>query len=154
MTSLVIALIIVAFLLFFLEIFAPGGVLGLLGACALIAASVLAYDTMGIVGSSVILVGGGLLAFALFFIQIKLMAKSKFGRTIQHRDQQHAQTAPVGREDLVGKTGTAMTTMAPSGKVKIANETFEAASNSGLIDKNATVEVVRSEHLKLIVREI
>ena len=128
--------------------------MGLLGACSLIAASVLAYETMGILGSTAILVGGGLLAFALFFIQIKLMAKSKFGRTIQHRDQQRAQTKPVGRDDLVGKTGTALTTMAPSGKVKIAHETFEAASNSGLINKNATVEVVRSEHLKLIVREI
>ena len=154
MTSLVIALIIIAFILFFLEVFAPGGVLGLLGACALIAASVLAYDTLGFVGSAAILVGGGLLAFILFFIQIKLLAKSKFGRSIQHHDQQRAQTTPVGREDLVGKTGTALTTMAPSGKVKIANETFEAASNSGLINKNATVEVVRSEHLKLIVREI
>lgn len=154
MISLVITLIVVAFLLFFLEVFAPGGVLGLLGACSLIAASVLAYEPMGFVGSAVILAGGGLLAFALFFIQIKLMAKSKFGRTIQHRQRQTSQTTPVGRDDLVGQTGTAMTTMAPSGRVKIANETFEAASNSGLINKNATVEVVRSEHLKLIVREI
>ncbi len=154
MTTLVVTLIIVAFILFFLEVFAPGGVLGLFGACALIAAAVVAYDTMGILGSISILVGGSLAAMVLFFIQIKLLAKSKFGRTIQHKDQQRAQTSPVGRNDLVGKTGTALTTMAPSGRVKIANEVFEAASNSGLIDKNATVEVVRSEHLKLIVREI
>lgn len=154
MTSLVITLIVVAFLLFFLEVFAPGGVLGLLGACSLIAASILAYEPLGFVGSAAILAGGGLLAFALFFIQIKLMAKSRFGRTIQHRQQQKSQTTPVGRDNLVGQKGTALTTMAPSGRVKIANETFEAASNSGLINKNATIEVVRSEHLKLIVREI
>ena len=154
MTTLIVTLIIAAFLLFFLEVFAPGGVLGLFGACSLIAASVLAYDTMGIVGSVSILLGGTFAACALFFIQIKLLAKSRFGRTIQHKDQQRAQTSPVGREDLIGKIGTALTTMAPSGRVKIANETFEAASNSGLIDKNATIEVVRSEHLKLIVREI
>ena len=154
MTTLVVTLIIIAFLLFFLEVFAPAGVLGFFGACSLIAAAVVAYDTMGIVGSVSILLGGALAAFALFFIQIKLLAKSRFGRTIQHKDQQRAQTTPVGRDELIGKTGTALTTMAPSGKVKIANETFEAASNSGLIDKNATVEVVRSEHLKLIVREL
>lgn len=154
MTTLVIALIVIAFLLFFLEVFAPGGVLGLLGACSLIAASVLAYDTLGFVGSAAILIGGGFAAFVLFFVQIKLMAKSKFGRSIQHQDQQLAQTNPVGRDDLVGKTGIALTTMAPSGRVKIDNETFEAASNSGLINKQATVEVVRSEHLKLIVREL
>ena len=154
MTTLIVILIIASFIFFFLEVFAPGGVLGLFGACALIAASVLAYDTMGFLGSISILVGGTLAAIALFFIQIKLLAKSRFGRTIQHKDQQQAQTSPVGRDDLIGKTGTALTTMAPSGRVKIANETFEAASNSGLIGKNAMVEVARSEHLKLIVREI
>ncbi|QXD24121.1 hypothetical protein F7C95_19810 [Opitutia bacterium ISCC 51] len=154
MTTIIVTLIIVSFILFFMEVFAPGGVLGFFGACALIAAAVLAYDTMGLFGSISILVGGTLAAIALFFIQIKLLAKSRFGRTIQHKDQQRAQTSPVGRNNLIGKTGIALTTMAPSGRVKIANETFEAASNSGLIDKNATVEVVRSEHLKLIVREI
>jgi membrane-bound serine protease (ClpP class) len=154
MTTLIISLIVVALLLFFLEIFAPGGVLGFMGACSLIAAAVLAYDTMGILGSMSI-VGGGIMAgFVLFFVEINVLTKTKFGKRIQHHDQQTAQTVPVGRPELVGKTGQALTTMAPTGKVRISNETFEAAANSGLINKNATIEVVRSEHLKLIVKEI
>ena len=154
MTTLIISLIVVALLLFFLEIFAPGGVLGFMGACSLIAAAVLAYDTMGILGSMSI-VGGGIMAgFVLFFVEINVLTKTKFGKRIQHHDQQTAQTVPVGRPGLVGKTGQALTTMAPTGKVRISNETFEAASNSGFINKNATIEVVRSEHLKLIVKEI
>ena len=36
----------------------------------------------------------------------------------------------------------------------IDNQTFEAASEGGLIKQDATVVVVRSEHLKLIVKEI
>ncbi len=44
--------------------------------------------------------------------------------------------------------------MAPSGKVMIDNKSLEAASEGGLIKKDATVVVIRSEHLKLIVKEI
>ena len=154
MTTLVTTLIIIAFLFFFLEIFAPGGILGFMGACSLIAAAVVAYDTMGIVGSVSIIAGGIIVGFILFFVEINLLTKTKFGKRIQHHQQQTAQTAPVGRDELVGKTGTVLTRMAPTGKIKIDNETFEAASNSGLINKDATIEVVRSEHLKLIVKEI
>lgn len=69
MTTLIITLIVVALLLFFLEIFAPGGILGFMGACSLIAAAVLAYDTLGIVGS-ISIIGGGIVAgFVLFLLR-------------------------------------------------------------------------------------
>lgn len=154
MTSVVITLIVLALVLFFLEIFAPGGILGVIGAVSLIAASILAYEDLGILGSAGILVGGTVLGLLMFFLEVRLLAKSPFGKQFIHSAQQTAKTIPVGRPELAGKKGTALTTMAPSGKVKIDNEIFEAASISGLIKKDASVEVVRSEHLKLIVKEI
>ena len=154
MTTLVLTFIILAFVLFFLELFAPGGILGLMGVISLVAASILAYETMGIIGSAGILVGGTVIAIALFFLEIKLLKVSPFAKDFMHGDRQTAQTRAVGRPELVGKQGTALTTMAPSGKVNVGNEIFDAASNSGLIKKNATVEVLRSEHLTLIVKEI
>ena len=154
MTTIVITLIVLALLLFFLEIFAPGGILGFMGAVSLIAAAIMAYETMGITGSVSIIGGGTIAGVALFFIEINLLTKTKFGKRVQHNHQQSAKTIPVGRPELIGKSGQALTAMAPTGKVRIANETFEAASNSGLINENATIEVVRSEHLKLIVKEI
>lgn len=154
MTALVITFLVLALVLFFLEIFAPGGILGLFGALSLLVAAILAYDTLGVLGSAGILIGGTVLGFGLFFLEIRLLAKSPFRKEFQHSHRQMAQTKAVGRPELVGKTGIVLTTMAPSGKVKIDNEIFEAASNSGLINKNAAIEVVRSEHLKLIVKEI
>ncbi len=154
MTSIVITCIILAFVLFFLEIFAPGGILAVLGGIALIAASVLAYEDLGILGSTGILLGGSALGFGMFFLEVKLLAKSPFGKEFLHSDRQMAKTPSVGRPDLVGKTGVSLTQMTPSGKVKIDNEVFEAASLSGLIEKDATIEVVRSEHLKLVVKEL
>ncbi|MCZ6674208.1 MAG: hypothetical protein O7C75_14860 [Verrucomicrobia bacterium] len=154
MPSLVLTFLILALVLFFLEIFAPGGILGVFGAISLVVASILAYETMGILGSAGVLIGGAVLGFGLFFLEIKLLVKSPFGKQFQHSGRQKAQTSSVGRPGLVGMKGTALTTMAPSGKVSIAKEVFEAASIGGLINKNAIIEVVRSEHLKLIVKEI
>lgn len=154
MITYVVALIVVALLLFFMEIFAPGGILGAMGAIALIFAAVLAYEDWGMLGSAGILLGGTVAGVLLFFLEIRLLARSPFGKQFQHRQTQKAQTKPVGREDLAGKRGRVLTTMAPSGKVMIDNQTFEAASEGGLIKQDATVVVVRSEHLKLIVKEI
>ena len=154
MITYVLALIIAALALFFLEIFVPGGILGALGALALIVAAILAYQDWGMLGSIGILLGGAVVGVALFFLEIRLLARSPIGKQFQHRQTQKAQTKPVGREDLTGKQGTVLTTMAPSGKVMIDNKTFEAASEGGLIKQGALVVVVRSEHLKLIVKEI
>jgi membrane-bound serine protease (ClpP class) len=154
MTTLILTLIILAFVLFFLELFAPGGILGLFGVISLVVAAILAYETMGMFGSAGILIGGTVVGLGLFFLEIKLLANSRFGKQFQHHDRQMAQTPSVGRPELVGKRGITLTTMAPSGKVKLENEIFEAASLGGLINKDATVEVVRSEHLKLTVKEI
>jgi membrane-bound serine protease (ClpP class) len=154
MSSIVITLIIVAFVLFFVEIFTPGGILASFGAMSLFSAAVLAYPDLGILGSAGILIGGTILGFGMFFLELRLLEKSPFAKQFIHSNRQTAQTQPIGSPDLVGKTGLALTTMAPSGKVKVENEIFEAASLGGLINKNATVEVVRSEHLKLVVKEI
>ncbi len=154
MTSIVVALIILALVLFFLEIFAPGGILGVMGAAALVVAAILAYEELGMLGSVSILFGGVLAGILLFFLEIRLIARSPFGKQFQHHHTQKAQTKPVGEKGLVGQRGRVLTTMAPSGKVLINNKSFEAASEGGLIKQNATVEVVRSEHLKLIVKKI
>ena len=101
-----------------------------------------------------ILFGGVLAGILLFFLEIRLIVRSPFGKQFQHHHTQKAQTKPVGEKGLVGQRGKVLTTMAPSGKVLINNKSFEAASEGGLIKQNATVEVVRSEHLKLIVKKI
>ena len=52
---------------------------------------------------------------------------------------------------LVGKTGTAMTVLRPSGKVIIDNEVYDAVSNQGFIDSGATVKVVKFENMQVYV---
>jgi len=53
--------------------------------------------------------------------------------------------------ELVGKTGYAVTFLRPAGKVKIGEDIYDAISEFGLIDKDAEIKVVRFENSQLVV---
>ena len=54
---------------------------------------------------------------------------------------------------LVGKIGTAMTVLRPSGKILIDNEMYDAVSNQGFIENGKNVKVVKFENMQLYVEE-
>ena len=55
-------------------------------------------------------------------------------------------------EQMVGKTGLTETVLRPSGAVRIDNQRVIALSESGTIQKGATVVVLRADGANLIVR--
>jgi membrane-bound serine protease (ClpP class) len=57
----------------------------------------------------------------------------------------------LAMNELVGKTGRAITFLRPAGKVEIDNEIYDAVSEFGLIDKDAEVKVVKFENSQLVV---
>jgi membrane-bound ClpP family serine protease len=59
--------------------------------------------------------------------------------------------APVGTEALVGADGTVLSALAPTGTVRVNNETWTAQSLSGPLPAGAPVHVVKVEGLRLLV---
>jgi membrane-bound serine protease (ClpP class) len=57
-------------------------------------------------------------------------------------------TVPTG---ITGRTGIAETVLRPSGKVRIDDEWYDGVSESGFIEKGATVKVVRFENSQVYV---
>ncbi len=55
-------------------------------------------------------------------------------------------------QKLIGKTGTALTVLRPSGKVTIDNENYDATSAVGFIEKDTPVIVEKYEAAQLFVR--
>ena len=55
---------------------------------------------------------------------------------------------------LVGKTGTAMTVLRPSGKIIVDSEMYDAVSNQGFIETGRNVKVVKFENMQLYVEEL
>lgn len=54
---------------------------------------------------------------------------------------------------LVGQTGRAVSLMMPAGRVEVAGQFYDALSDSGAIEPNETITVVRFEAATLIVRK-
>ncbi|WP_442913397.1 NfeD family protein [Labilibaculum sp. K2S] len=48
-------------------------------------------------------------------------------------------------KSLIGKTGTVLSVLRPSGKVFIENQIYDAKSEDGFIDKDTLIEVIRFE---------
>jgi membrane-bound ClpP family serine protease len=149
--SLPVSLLLIALVLFFLEIVLPGGIIGAIGGLLLLVASVLIYFDHGLMAASLTLIGGLLLGALLFFIEIRMISKSPLGN--QFKLMTTIDSAAVAEQpaSLVGKTGITLTTLAPGGTVRIEGTDYQAASADGLLPRGTPVRVVRRETFKLIV---
>jgi len=152
--SNIIALIGIALLLFFLEIFMPGGVLAMIGAVLVLVAAFLAYPDYGLVWSVVIILGSAVLGMFMFFLELRLLQNTRFGRQFKLESAiTGTSNQPVADDSIVGQAGTALTTMSPSGKVEVEGKTYTASSISGLLEKGTPVEIVRVDQFKLVVKK-
>ena len=55
---------------------------------------------------------------------------------------------------MVGRTGTAVSLMRPSGNIRIGDEVYDATALSGFIEKGERVVVVRYENAQLFVKKV
>ena len=60
----------------------------------------------------------------------------------------------TNRVELIGKQGTSITPLRPSGTVVIDNERLDVVTEGGYADAGKTVEVVKVEGSRIVVREI
>jgi membrane-bound serine protease (ClpP class) len=56
--------------------------------------------------------------------------------------------------ELVGKTGRALTFLRPAGKVEINDDIYDAVSEFGVIEKDTKIKVVRFENSQLVVNSL
>jgi membrane-bound serine protease (ClpP class) len=153
--TLIVALIVIALVLFFLEIFLPGGILAVVGAGCLLGASYLTYEEYGVVAGVAVLIGSGVVSLIFFLVELQLLKSTRFGKFLRSEGSiQGGSNAPAGDDSLVGKQGTALTTMAPSGRVRIDGRNYEAAAQGGYVAKGTPIEVVRVESFKLIIKPL
>jgi membrane-bound serine protease (ClpP class) len=137
-------LILMAFILFFLEIYVTSyGLLGVGGALALLLGSMMLYQKgeagMGIAWSVLI---PAVLIITLFFLTVAgLVLKSQMGRTL------------TGKGAMLGEHGVAYTDLKPEGQVFIRGEYWQATSHVPVMAGD-TVEVVKVVGLKLHVRPV
>jgi membrane-bound serine protease (ClpP class) len=137
-------LIILAFILFFLEIYVTSfGLLSVGGIAALLLGSLMLYRTeeigMGIAWS--VLIPTVLVISGFFLAVAGLVVRSQLRRVL------------TGKPAMVGERGVAYTDLKPQGQVFVHGEYWLAESETP-VAAGDTVEVVEVVNLKLIVRPV
>jgi len=146
-TLFLLGLILLAF-----EIIIPGGILGFIGGCCMLAASIDVWIKHGSTWGILAVFGCLLAALIFFFIEIRLLKSGPIAR----RFRLNKQTAATSNKSAEGigpeSTGTAATRLNPTGLVLIDGKRLEAISRDGLIEEGAKIEVVSDDPFRLVVK--
>jgi membrane-bound ClpP family serine protease len=153
--SLMVMLFIIGAVLLGAEVLVPGGILGIIAGVALLGGVALAFFEHGTEGGWIAVAAAlGLVALTLW-IEFVILPKTALGRRLFLKAEITAASQPAlaEREIVVGQSGVADTTLAPSGYVIVGGKRYEAFSRSGLIAKGAALRVVELDNFRLIVQK-
>ena len=151
----IIAVLLFGYLLLALEAIVPGGVLGLLGFCCLLASAYFAHLEYGGLSIPVIVfLVAGLGGVIIVFVQFRWLSRSKFGKNMFVHGTSGKNVGPKNLGHLVGKTGIAETDLHPEGLIKIGNESYDSYCDSGFIPKGTELQITRIDSFRLIVEPL
>lgn len=153
-----VLLLSLALALMVLELFVPsGGMLGLLSAAGIVASIVMVFresTTLGIL----YLIGLAILLPSILVTMVRYWPHTAIGRMMLNIPPPGTETSSTEvdnpLEDLVGKIGEAKSKMLPSGAILIDGRTYDAFSGGFAVEAGDTVEVIRVEGNRIMVRPV
>ncbi len=136
-----------------IEIFIPGGVLGIIGAAALIGSAILGFYIFPLwLGWLSVLIILALTSLAIF-IWMKYLPQSPIGKALS-LSPKIAKKDPADTPWKPGTTGIALCELRPSGKARIENQRVDVIAENGTwIGHNTAIEIVRVEGNRIYVKE-
>ena len=155
---IIAVLLLAALVLMLLEVLTPSfGILAVGAIGAMVTAVVMAFQInvlFGFVMVVAVLVG----APAYLVWLVKVLPNTSLGRRLFLRKAPGATGAGTPEAEtlkgLVGRTGRAETALRPSGAVRIGGRRFDGVAESGMIDKDETIKVIRAAGTDVIVRRV
>lgn len=149
-----IGLFILGVLFLIMEIFLPGGIVGVLGFVSMATGLVMAaYDTEQ--GLASLGIAAGITAIVVIILVKYLGVRGMWNKFIlgEAQSKETGYIAPKDQSPLLGKTGIALTPMHPAGVVRIAGKRVDAVSAGNFIQAGAPIVVVQVEGLRVVVAE-
>ncbi len=148
----IILLALFGFLLIIAEILLIPGIFitGILGLAALVASCYFGFEYYGTVGGYITIAVNTVIAVVcvVFCLRSKTWKKLSLHTEIKSK----ADSRPEEKGVTVGSVGVTVTRLSPMGNVLFGETTVEATAIGGIIDPQQTVEVVRIEGSKIIVK--
>ncbi|MEM0965952.1 MAG: NfeD family protein [Verrucomicrobiota bacterium] len=151
----IVGLLLLALVLASLEVLVPGGILGIFAAVALALASYLSYEPLGLAGAVLVFIVGGSAILTAVYFEFKLLGKTRLRKNLILGSAVTGRTESVSATDeVIGIEGVTLTTMAPTGMIRLGEDKFEAYSRSGLLEKGQAIRVVARDNFRLTVEKL
>jgi membrane-bound ClpP family serine protease len=140
------------------EVFVPSG--GVLSVCAIacLAGGVLIFFTHSATAGWTGIIIAGIMVPSLLVVAYKIFPKTRFGRSVtltppqRERGDAIADTSEL--KEMLGVEGIVITPLRPVGTCDFSGRRVECVAESGYVDKDKTVKVIRVQATQLTVREI
>ncbi|MCD7033050.1 hypothetical protein LRR81_02330 [Metabacillus sp. GX 13764] len=150
-----ILIFIAGIILIVIEFFLPGGIIGLMGFGAVLYSFFLTADNLFTLAVSLgIAVIAAILAY-LFLTRVLGRKMRLFKKFIleDQADTKKGYVSSISRKELIGKTGTALTSLRPAGTGLFGDERVDVVTEGSFIAKDQRIKVLKAEGARVVVRE-
>ena len=148
-------ILVLAWLLLFLEFYLPSGVMAAAAAVVYLIAVAMAFSTYGLGWALLFIlvgmIGGGCLAW----LATAIIKKSSSTNTFYLSKDQEGFLGAEADDSLIGKTGVALSDLRPSGFALIDNKRVQVVSEGRYVEKGTAVivEACRGGYLVVNVKK-
>jgi len=150
----IIALVVAGLLLIFLEVFVPGGVLGVVGGVALLAGIVAGF-VRGVYWGLGLLLSSLLVGLVGFYLWVKYFPRTRVGKKLILQNDAHDwHSFDDLNAALVGKEGVAHSTLRPAGTAMIDGKRVDVVTRGEMIDRDCRIRVVEVEGNRVVVTQV
>ncbi len=155
MAQLYGALLVVGFVLIALEVFIPGGVVGGVGAVALVIAAGVALRAfpgfLGVLAS----IGAVFFTVAAVVVWMKIFPRTRMGRSLTvATDLQDAHSEAENLAVLVGQAGLALSSLRPAGFAQFGERRVDVITRGEALPAGTPVQVVLVEGNRVVVEAV
>ncbi|MDC3415562.1 NfeD family protein [Aquibacillus salsiterrae] len=150
-----VVLLLLGIAMIVLELFVPGGIIGILGIGSVVGSLFLSAEDIGQMAMSIgIAVLVTLLVSVILFKTIGI-EKGLFKHIIlkERTTTELGYVSTVNRLELIGMTGVTVTPLRPSGSAVFDKERLDVISEGGFIDRDKSVQIIKTEGTRIVVRE-
>ncbi|MDM5315841.1 nodulation protein NfeD [Fictibacillus sp. b24] len=145
----------VGLVLIILELFLPGGIMGILGVAAMLTGLILAGGSLsGILIAIAIAIVVTIIGSYFFIKSFGYNGPLKRLVLFDSTSSEKGYLSHQERIDLTGRTGVTATPLRPSGSVKVDEEYLDVVTEGSYIEKGQLVKIVKVSGGRVVVRSV
>ena len=139
--TLYLALLLAGFVLIGMEIFIPGGILGVFGSLAWVAAAIVGWQKFAYPWNVVSTISLVVMSILTFVVWIRYFPKSRFGKSLSLNESTAAYKSHKTADLPVGTEGKAASTLRPSGIAVFNGKRFDVVADGEWIEAGEAVKI-------------